>query len=273
MSISSALATLGWVQAADTGQVDWDTIAAVPASNAYVYEIWRADDALAATCPIYIKMEYGTFGTGAGAGPRIRISVGTASSGAGALSGVSSGTYQHGVTVTPTGASLWDCYFSGNAGEFRMLMWRNCTTAGSPYAFIVERSKSAAGVDTDEYWSALMLIGNVPSGLYQITVMPSISAMRTESGGICCYSLASVTGLFNGTVFACPVFPIIGKLGNPMLGAACCLGADVGEGQVVTVETYGVFHDYIASKGTNSTFKYLGTTYTNATGALLMRWE
>lgn len=46
-SIGNALTTLGWVKTADTGQIDWSTVAAPTAVNTIMgWEIFRMDDAL-----------------------------------------------------------------------------------------------------------------------------------------------------------------------------------------------------------------------------------
>lgn len=71
-AISNALSTSTWTQTSDTGQVNWSSIASVPGSGAYVYEIWQPNDGLTA---FYLKAEYGNFsGTNM---PSIRVSIGT----------------------------------------------------------------------------------------------------------------------------------------------------------------------------------------------------
>jgi hypothetical protein len=85
--IADALKTLpGLAQSADTGQINWASVAAVPGVNAYSgYEIYRLNDSLDATAPVFIKIEYGT---GASVNqPALRISVSTATNGAGTLTG------------------------------------------------------------------------------------------------------------------------------------------------------------------------------------------
>lgn len=84
--LSAKLQAAGLVQTADTGQINWTTVTR-PGSvnNAAGYEIYRFDDALQATAPLYIKLEYGT-GNVADR-PCIWVSVGTGTNGAGTLTG------------------------------------------------------------------------------------------------------------------------------------------------------------------------------------------
>lgn len=77
-----ALVTIGMIQAADTGQIDIAT-APVPTTDPTPagYEIWRFDDALQATHPIFFKVEYGTSFITSGCG--MWLTVGKGSDGAG----------------------------------------------------------------------------------------------------------------------------------------------------------------------------------------------
>jgi hypothetical protein len=53
-AVSNAFANAGWVQASDTGQINWGTVVG-NSSVTFGYEIWRMNDALANTTPIYVK--------------------------------------------------------------------------------------------------------------------------------------------------------------------------------------------------------------------------
>jgi hypothetical protein len=58
----------------------------------------------------------------------------------------------------------------------------------------------------------------------------------------------------NGTVAALPVFPIIGKIGNPSLALMTAAANDISDGSTVTVASmYGSTHTYVAAlNGTNN---------------------
>lgn len=82
--ISAAIATAGWTQTADTGQVNWTTVTVPTAGTtpAAIYEVWRLADALQATDPVFLKIMYGR---SASSGPYLRVIAGTASDGAGTI--------------------------------------------------------------------------------------------------------------------------------------------------------------------------------------------
>jgi hypothetical protein len=87
--IDTALKASGFlVAAADTGQIDLTT-AVRGAINTYSgYKIYRANDVLQATKPMFLKVEYGV--AGAITRPLLRFQMSTATNGAGALSGQNS---------------------------------------------------------------------------------------------------------------------------------------------------------------------------------------
>ena len=105
--ISSYLSTVGFVQTADTGQVNWTT-ATRPAVNISTdYEIWRFNDSLQGTAPIFFKLRYGT-GSNLAYPVMVLDAVGTGSNGSGTITGQT------------TSAAQWICYTtdSVNAGSF-----------------------------------------------------------------------------------------------------------------------------------------------------------
>lgn len=276
-AISNAFSTFGWTQTADTGQVNWGSIASVPSST-YVYEIWKAADAAAATTPIYLKMEYGFSSTQVG----VRVTVGTGSNGSGTITGATSFNslilnFNNSV-IANQGATAYSCYFSGNAGEFRMLMWVGNNTA--VMTFGIERSKDATGAVTTDYFTAIN-VNNTTSATSQArqqTTLTGSTVTVAETTLISCgLSANNGTGAFGGTVAAFPVFPLIGKLGNPMLGFMTCVASDVADGVSVTVATmYGATHTYIACKTSTTLggFQRQGVYASNGSAnAMLMRYE
>lgn len=101
LAISQQIAAMGWVQTADSGQVNWTTVTKSGSTNTVCgYEIWRMDDALQATAPIFLKLEYGTANP-ATAGS-LWVQVGIATDGAGSLVGVTSTRAQVGASGTST---------------------------------------------------------------------------------------------------------------------------------------------------------------------------
>lgn len=271
-AIGTALAAFGWTQTTDTGQVNWSSISTVP-SNAYVYEVWKANDTQASTLPIYLKMEYGYSSTT----PQLRASTGTGSSGAGVLTGglLTSAPWTLTNSVVNHGGSTYPCFFSGNAGEFRMYLWQS-PAIGIGTVFGVERSKDASGANTTDYFTTLCCTNStIGSNAYQQSTLSATLVGNRETGIIVpCLTNGSGTGAFNGTVASFPVFPVLGKVGNPMLGFQVCAQADVSDGSTVSVASfYAATHTMVAVTGTDISAA-LGVRSWNATSmALLMRYE
>lgn len=274
MAISNALSTFGWVLTSDTGQVNWSTISTVPVSAAYVYEIWKSTDTLSTALPIVIKLEYGSNGTGATAVPLLRLTIGTASSGAGVITGGSTASQLIGF-ATAEGATTFPCFFSGDAGEFRMYMWQHPTILVGMY-MVIERSKDGTGADTGEYvtWFAGLNSTSSPNGFQQSILPGGIVTIKGTQIHTITIDTASATGTFNGTTASFPVFPLIGKVGNPALGLQTAYNADVADGSTCTVASfYGSTHTYIGLAGSNFTYGINGLGTGVARAALLMRYE
>lgn len=84
---------VGLVNTADTGQLATPVVAARPADNTDAgYWIFRFNDSLQGSAPIFLKVIPGTLLGGSNAYPRLRIYVGTGTDGAGTLTGILSST-------------------------------------------------------------------------------------------------------------------------------------------------------------------------------------
>ncbi len=140
------LVAAGLVATADTGQLAAPVVAARPGTSTSAgYWIFKLNDALFATAPVYFRIEVGT-GL-ATTTPRINIGVGTATNGAGTLSGTAASTGQvvvhagSGQTVD-TGRNSLLCVNEGFFGfnwkigsgnnEAMFLFNRTCDSSGTP---------------------------------------------------------------------------------------------------------------------------------------------
>lgn len=80
------LIAVGLTQTADTGQINTGTATRPATSTNGGYAIFRFNDTLHGTVPIFIRFD---FGTDSGAGnPRIQVTVGSATNGSGTLTGI-----------------------------------------------------------------------------------------------------------------------------------------------------------------------------------------
>jgi hypothetical protein len=283
-TISAFFTTAGWTQSSDTGQVNWSTIASVPAVNTYVYEIWQPNDALTT---FYFKVEYGTGSASSSTSPAMRISLSTGTNGAGTLTGFITALQVFPVTspaVTST-VTQWQCYFSGAPGRVNVMMWRDDTASSGGLFFAVERSLNASGAYTSAFVTLLGCGNNNGSqgGPFQQSlifgqgVANAVAQGVLGSGFICLRNSTVPSDIFDGGVPLSPVFPSVGGttgFANPMLAAAVGAASDYSEGSTYTIAAanmpYGVTHNYLASG--NGPFSKVGVAqFSNS--KLLMRYD
>jgi hypothetical protein len=255
-AISAALSTFGWVQSSDTGQVNWGSIGAVPGSGAYVYEIWQPNDGLT---NFYMKVEYGnSSGTNS---PGLRITLSTATNGAGTPTGFITSVIQttnQPITV-PSTTTQYECNFSGVAGRFGVMMWRNAPVgSNSPQQFFaVERSVNSSGAYTSSYVT-LWTLGAISTGRNQqqqslvFGIGPSVLLPQTVTNNGWVYRLAqigaSASAAFNGMIPFDTCAPMVGYIDYncTVIGGSCQL--DIVEGVQFTATLYGSTRTFMPSK-------------------------
>jgi hypothetical protein len=236
----------------------------------YNYEVWKSTGPQSATNPIYLKIVYTCAGTnGANAtttniaamSPCMIIAVGTNHNGYGTVGGNFfdptnlgySEYYLQTTSYTTTYANL-ECDFSGDADNFRMIMFRNgyALNNGIPWVIAIDRARDLYGNTLDTYWTVCTAKLNYAQ---QASVMKP--AIGGQAGGCFsgwgCISLGGIIGnqghgSFNGTTPAVPVFPLVGVIGQPHLGMMTFYLNDVSDGQVCNVVMYGASHTYLVTK-------------------------
>lgn len=169
-AVSSALQTCGLVQTSDTGQINWTTVTRTAAAytgggGAEViqgYEIYKFNDSLQATFPVFIKVEYGYIRdenvNGAGVAvtaPVLYVNVAASTNGSGTLNGTMIGTRTRvtggpAASINVSGGSVGSgapsasspCYFSGNGSYINLAF--GVTTAAQPVHPTVNSANHAA---------------------------------------------------------------------------------------------------------------------------------
>lgn len=166
--LNAKLAEVGMVQTADTGQVNWTTATRPGGANTIIgYEIWRFNDSLQATAPLYIRLEWYSAPGGA-TWPTIYMTVGTGTNGAGTLTGTTSTrrpiTYTSGGATSSTTAfqSLLCC-----KDGFLGLAWKYgaAVTATGCFGYtVISRTNDATGAfDTNGFIMEYVLNASNPN--------------------------------------------------------------------------------------------------------------
>lgn len=174
-TISAALAAIGMVQTSDTGQINWATVPR-PAGAANViagYEIWRFNDALQSSAPIFFKLEYscGSSSGSSSTNANLWLTVGKSTDGAGNITGV---VLFARTSLNPGNAvgTLSSAGY-GSSGDGSMCAILPCTGGDqtSPSFFIIDRSRDSAGVRTAD-------------GIIVVTPQPSSAPVSSGAVGM-----------------------------------------------------------------------------------------
>jgi hypothetical protein len=267
-SINAALTAFGWTQSSDTGQVNWGSIASVPTSNNYVYEIWQPGDG---GTNFFVRIDYGNNG---GSSPALKIQAGTTTNGAGTLTGFTS---QQSVpsTTNNSGATLYNCLYCGDSSSFAIMLWRDI--ANGNCAIGVDRSRSSSGAVTNSYFTVFCArdSNHTNSPYAQRSIVFGVGAGPLSAGnGETLFN--AITGAafmdgstqslnFNGNIGITPVFPFVGYYDNPTLLFIHPAQNDFTELALINTTLLGASHTFIFSKNNN---------FNAAHGyGLAMRWE
>lgn len=266
-SLKAALAAVGLVQAADTGQIDWTTVTKPTVGNtAAGYEIWEFNDTLQATAPVFIKIEYGT--AASATQPSLWVTVGTSTNGAGALGGQMSTRKQLNQSQSAT-ATVYTSYVSGASNRLSFCLMATSLTAATAMTVNIERSHDATGADTADGIS-VFTVSTSNSTFEQFIPTPTGSPPSADTAAPALVGtgntavVGSDTGLY-------PHFPFYGKALNPKLGVLSYKVSDIADLAVITVSMYGSNHNYMAL-GSNASGN--GASQKNDSfSRLLMRYE
>lgn len=147
--LSSELANAGLVQTPDTGQINWASVTR-PGSNAVAgYEIWRFDDTLQGTAPVFLKLSYGTGNHTSG--PRLTLQVGTGSDGSGNLTGTLSGIFVNNSGAAHTSDTAYPSYLCVTEGFFGLNHKAGMPSINDASSvFTVERLHDSSGAPTGD---------------------------------------------------------------------------------------------------------------------------
>jgi hypothetical protein len=293
------LLAVGLTQTTDTGQISTGGAVSVPSANTSAgYTIWKFNDTLQSTKPVFIKLEFGAASTPS-TEPQMWITVGTGSNGSGTLTGTLSTRVAVCVgnsalsSQTTAYVSRW-CYsatmgFLGMAWKYGSLGQASATNGG----FIVCRSTDTTGATTSD-GVALLTNSNTTTGILGgngvmqcISFATSTVYPTTLSTNGCAQfvfnPLQSTTAATTTNAGQVSVLPCFGSFPYFMIFAQICAGLVAEEplGTTFTIALVGsTTHTYLSCAG------FFGTTTTwdigmcgggsvggNSIFTLCMLWE
>jgi hypothetical protein len=171
LELHNALVAAGLVNTSDTGQIDFATVVRAAGNTAAGYKIYRFNDALQATAPIFLKLEFGS--SSSNTAPNMWLTVGTGTNGAGTINGTVTPrrttarsslpgsavtNYPTHLCVAPGYAGLaWKRGGTANQGQGGFHVCRSCDGGGNPTAegvIVYTCAASAQPFDAYTLWFA-----------------------------------------------------------------------------------------------------------------------
>lgn len=177
-AIEAQLLAGGLLQTTDTGQVDLTAVAKPSASVFAGFRMYRFADALQATSPVFIRVDYGC-ATVANT-PALRITVGTTTDGAGVIGGQMMAAPE---VIAPSaakasGATL-PSYCSGAPGRIALVTNVDSAARTFAYGFWVERVRAADGSSSTDGIAVVVISPN--SGVGFVVIPPAPAAVPGTS--------------------------------------------------------------------------------------------
>lgn len=240
--IIDAFTTGGWIRTADTGQIDTGTVTAPVATGAVQgYVILRMADALQATAPVFVKVEFGSH-TGTVALPRLHLTLGTGSNGTGSLTGVvtTRTAYQPGVTLAggaPDVDGNYRGYSSSDTNRCVFAMGVGSASHQASMIVSIERTVDTAGDDTATGAVVHVAYG---AGVFHHFVAPQALPLGTPTTGNVEMPAPNVgNGQKGADVVYYPLFVFNPELMNPSRNVLGYFTTDVPDYTEADVTHYG----------------------------------
>lgn len=273
--IANVLQAGGVTRTLDTGQIDWST-AAFPGVNSTSggYEIRQFTDALQATAPVFIKLDYRR---GAGANKtEIVFTIGTGSNGLGTITGIK--FTSNPCLITYINAT-WTSFISASSNRFAF-MFQAASTSGCLMG--IERTIDTSKVVTG---AGVMILHTNPQATITGAIgqqyvpfsgtLPAAEVHASLRGG-CFPPTNQTTGLHSdGNVAVYPVFFFgIGETMTPCTNFVGCFNNDFTNLTQYTVNVLGANQNMV--KGSNGSIYYAiarGGSPDNNTICHMMRYD
>jgi len=256
----------GWVKTSDTGQATTASMSACTlAPQAKGYHIFRMNDALQSTAPVFVKIEYGcgSFGTGF---PAVWITIGTGSNGSGTITGVKiprvivhgypNGNGFNVPETTPSVISAeGTCFGSAAPNRVAVVFGAMETVSHEGLTFAIERGQDVNGNDNSDV--AFMASGSgrgTELGIGPIGPMSQYAtptrnfALSLNVIGAVPTGASLTTASFSGesnTFGVCPIRLFAGQPSNPIRSLVMYTYWDAPAGQPLNMPMYGVSHAYM----------------------------
>lgn len=250
-AISDSLQAVGIVKTADSGQINWATVAAPTAANTQMgYEIYRFNDTLQSTAPVFIKL---AFGSGSNSThPALWISVGTGSNGSGTITGEMLPEQQTYASYSSTATTH---YVSGSSNRFVIAI--QGTSSSYQIILTVERTHNSSGSDTSNGIMVNRITSSIDSQHYLLFSDSSVVTVPQIS----CLTPVGMSGAKSPDINLYPVrffTPGEGPVSNCLVGY---ISGDFAANASYTVSVCGIDRTFRTMQANSPSSGYGATTY------------
>lgn len=267
--VDTILSTAGLLKTTDTGQINIGSLVwSAAGSTNYGYQIWKFPDALQATTPIFIRMEY--MNSTNASNPSIKVSVASSTDGAGTLT-TTAGPITGPFTSNPGSATIaasrvsYCCYTDST---FALVLAKDAAVSNtynnSLLPMAIDRQRSTAGVaQAGAYLASIGVYGSTLSHRHWYGA-PTLAA---TAGSPMLFPNPAAVGSVEGTnvnVFR-PYMQTPGV--HPSLGALAYYYAEISDLTPQTFTILGANHTYLP---VGRAFNYWNSSTETCA---MIRWE
>lgn len=239
--------TGGWVQVTQTGETAPGSLVKSGSANTKSgFRVYRMNDSLQATAPLYMRLDFGT-GTSASIFG-VWVSLSSSINGSGTPSGT---VYWTDVATTqPTlvsaATALTGTVDSRGAAGTGWAVWRlfdNNSSSAVHMQMSIERTKDSSGNDTADgflwMWST-----STPTWTRMLYIPAGSSPPTAETGMQVLMSTNNPSAVAGNVGIGIPI-PMYGYAQQPGLGLITCRASDIAASASVTLTLYGASHTYL----------------------------
>jgi hypothetical protein len=269
--IDALITSGGWTYSGDSGQADLTTLVAQSNSNTFQsagYKIYAMGDAIQATKPVYMKVEYGrqTY-NGNTAGPALAITIGTGTNGSGTITG----TLLHGFSIFMNSANGVGYTCQGSAGAAR-LVFALFVNSNFPLYFGIERRKNSDLSDADT--GIVVMCGemnNSAGNNHTSRCIPFSGTVPPSESGYQTLLTSNNPSTFNNGVGFGLIYPMMGFTPDPPgLNAVIRQSSDFTNYLTASVDINGTSHTFIDC---GTAINNLRANRTDSGTRLMIRYE
>lgn len=256
--LSDAIVACGLVLVADTGSINWTTVTTGASKRGF--EIFRFNDTLQSTAPIFIRIDYGQ---GSYADAAVWWTVGTGTDGSGTVTGNPSAAIL--CEIYNTGDATQTAYVTGSTNWLAWTLMLASPAASMPALLSIERTHDGTGADTNE---GLLILNHTGAAIKQMMWFAASGSGTSEStwGVLFPGSGNSSSGSY---VAVYPFFLTKGIYTFPPIGFLAGNSNNFTAGVPFSLTYYGAAHTYmpLATAGANMSLSR------GANGMWLLRYE